>query len=237
MHRRDQRLSEQPLTDRLTRALEALTSVYGPRPHPRRGMEEVGALVATILSQSTTDANANRGYRSLRRVLPTWDAVADAPVQTIERAIRCSGLSRQKAPRIRAILRQIRDERGRVSLRFLRRMPPAEAMAYLCRFPGVGPKTAACVLLFACRMPLFPVDTHVHRIALRTGWLPPRTPATAAQEQLEATLRPEQRYPMHVLLLEHGKRVCRPQQPRCASCCLRDDCRFGQLSRPAPRTA
>lgn len=228
---------ERPLAERLTRALRALTHHYGPRPHPRRGMEEVGALVATILSQSTTDANANRGYRSLRRMLPTWDAVADAPVEAIERAIRCSGLSRQKAPRIRAILRQIRAERGRVSLRFLRNMPPAEAMAYLCRFPGVGPKTAACVLLFACRMPLFPVDTHVHRIALRTGWLPPRTPATAAQGLLEAALRPEQRYPMHVLLLEHGKRVCRPQRPRCQSCCLRDDCRLGHLSRPAPRKA
>lgn len=224
------------LPARLTAALRRLEHAYGPRPVPSRGMEEVGALVATILSQSTTDANSLRGYRSLRQTFRSWSAVADAPVSAIERAIRCAGLSRQKAPRIRSILRSIRDEHGRISLRFLRRMPPDEAMAYLCRYPGVGPKTAACVLLFACRMPLFPVDTHVHRIALRTGWVAARTSAARTQELLEASLRPDQRYAMHVLLLEHGKQVCRPNKPACRGCVLRNDCEFATKHR-ASRTA
>lgn len=226
-----------PLPQRLTRALARLEATYGPRPPPSRGIEEVGALVATILSQSTTDGNAARGYRALRNAFPTWDAVADAPIQLIERAIRVAGLSRQKAPRIRHILQRIRADHGRISLRFLRNLSPQEAMDYLTAFPGVGPKTAACVLMFACRMPLFPVDTHVHRIALRTGWVPPRTPAPRAQDILQDALRPLQRYPFHVLLLDHGKQTCHPRQPACHRCCLRQHCQHARTTRQAPQTA
>src|SRR5215213_6474148 len=148
------------------RILNLLRAAYGPRPWKCWG-DGVSVLVDTILSQNTSVANSDAGYRQLRRRFRSWKQVADAPVEEVERHIRVSGLSRQKAPRIQAILRQIRDERGKIDLQHLADLDDDAALEYLLSFNGVGPKTAHCTLLFAFGKSLFPVDTHIHRIARR----------------------------------------------------------------------
>jgi len=137
-------------------------------------------LVETILSQNTSAANSTAGYRQLRRRFRSWNQVADAPVEEVERHIRVSGLSKQKAPRIQAILRQIRADHGKINLQHPQQLDEEAAYDHLRRFKGVGPKTAHCTLLFAFGMATFPVDTHIHRIALRLGLIPPRTTAEEA---------------------------------------------------------
>jgi len=194
------------------RLLTRLTKAYGPRAWtPRRDAVEV--LVGTILSQNTSNANSSAGLRALRRRLPSWTAVADARVSTIERCIRVSGLSRIKAPHIRSILRRIRADRGRISLAFLSARDDREAYDYLLGFDGVGPKTALCVLMFAFGKAVFPVDTHVHRIARRLGLLADGVPPERAHEVLTPLIAPGDRYAMHVLLIAHGRATCRAQNP------------------------
>ena len=156
--------------------LDLLRRTYGPRP-PRTWGNGVDVLVETILSQNTSNHNSEAAFRQLRRRFKTWDAVADAPVDEVERWIRTAGLSRLKAPRIQAILRQVREQRGRITLEFLKRGTVDEAVAYLKQFKGIGPKTIDCLLLFAFAMPVFPVDTHIHRIARRLKWIGPTVSA------------------------------------------------------------
>jgi len=231
----------------------------------------VDVLVETILSQNTSNANSQAGYKQLRRRFRTWAAVADAPVEEVAQAIRVSGLSNIKAPRIQSILRQIREAnvarasrpRNRsighdpmiakpvrtpdaggtptkhagkmpapraISLEHLRDLPPREAWRRLMEFNGVGPKTAACVLLFSFGMPIFPVDTHIVRIAVRLGLVPPRTGAEKCQDLLEPRIPPGDRYEMHVLLITHGRKTCRAISPKCEWCDLIDECPDGQKS-------
>jgi endonuclease-3 len=171
--------------------------------------------------------------QQLRRELPRWDQVADAPTETVERWIRTAGLSRIKAPRIQTILRRIRAERGRISLEFLRGYTPEDAAAYLRAFAGIGPKTVNCVLLFAFAMPVFPVDTHIHRIALRAGWLPTGTSAERAHDLLTPLIPPPDRYEMHVLLIRRGRQTCKAARPRCADCRLASVCAYGLRHAPA----
>jgi endonuclease-3 len=190
--------------------------------------EAVGVLVETVLSQNTNDSNSSAGFRRLRAEFPTWDAVADAPVGRIERCIRVSGLSRRKAPRIRSILRVIRASQGRVDLEFLRAWPVEKAREYLLAFDGIGPKTADCLLLFSFGMPVFPVDTHVHRIACRLGAIGDETTPEQAHELLESRISPADRYALHVLLIAHGRSVCRARRPRCGDCLLLDLCQCSQ---------
>jgi len=164
----------------------------------------------------------------LRERFASWDQVADATTRQIEQCIRPSGLSRQKAPRIRAILRRIRDDRGRIDLRFLADLAPEQAYDYLTAFEGVGPKTAYCVLMFAFGMPVFPVDTHVHRIAVRLGVLGAGCTAAEAHEILTSLIPPRDRYAMHLLLIAHGRAVCRARRPRCEDCRLLEFCPHGR---------
>jgi len=168
----------------ISRILPLLRSAYGPRPAQCWG-DGVSVLVDTILSQNTNAANSDAGFRQLRRRFRSWNRVADAPVEEVERHIRVSGLSNQKAPRIQSILRRIRDQQGRINLQFLKEMPDEEAYNYLRSFPGVGPKTAACTLLFAFNKALFPVDTHIHRIARRLTWVGPRATAEQTHDLLD----------------------------------------------------
>lgn len=203
--------------------LPLLKRAYGERPWQCWG-RGVPVLVETILSQNTSAANSTAGYRQLWRAFRSWKKVADAPVEQVERAIRVSGLSRIKAPRIQSILRQLREAHGRIDLEFLKDREPQEAYAYLTQFTGVGPKTANCVLLFSFNMPVFPVDTHIHRIAIRLGVIPADSSADDAHRLLLPMIPPEDRYAMHVLLIEHGRRTCRAQNPRCGECCLRGSC-------------
>ncbi len=214
---------------KLARALALLRREYGRRKWAP-GRSAVGVLVGTVLSQNTSAANSSAGFRRLWRRFRSWSAVADAPVGEIERCIRVSGLSRAKAPRIRQILRQVRAlARGRrVSLEFLRRWPDERAYRYLLGFDGVGPKTAACVLVFAFGKKLFPADTHVVRIALRLGVLPAGTGAGHAQEILTPLIPPAGRYEMHVLLIAHGRGTCRARGARCGFCPLLRLCPHGR---------
>jgi endonuclease-3 len=211
----------------VTEILARLRKAYGARPTRTWG-NGVEVLVETILSQNTSNKNSEAGYRQLRRRFPTWDQVADAPVEEVERWIRVSGLSRIKAPRIQAILRQVRAERGRISLEFLKRGTVQKAVEYLQQFKGIGPKTIDCLLLFAFGMPVFPVDTHIHRIARRLGWIGVKVSAEKAHEILEPAIPAEDRYEMHVLLIAHGRQTCKAANPRCEKCTLLDVCPYGK---------
>ena len=204
---------------------ERLDAVYGPlRPAP--GDEPLGELIGTILSQSTTDINSGRAYERLRAMYPTWEEVLDASEDEIYEAIRPAGLGRMKAPRIKQTLREVLRRRGELRLDFLADMPLDEAKRWLVSLDGVGPKTAACVLLFSLGRPALPVDTHVHRVSRRLGLIGPRVSAERAHDQLEAALAPGQVYTFHVGMIRHGRRVCHAQRPACARCPLRDLCDF-----------
>jgi len=201
---------------------------YGPAKKPRRfdAMEE---LVFTLLSQHTSDANSMRAYENLRRALPTWDAVAKAKPEAIAEAITVGGLSKVKAPRIKAALGEIRERCGSWDLSFLREMELAGAKAWLRELPGVGPKTAACVLLFALDVPALPVDTHVYRVAKRLGLIDAKVSAEESHEVLEGMLKPSEVLPFHMYLITHGRRVCKAQKPKCAECVLEPRCPGSEL--------
>jgi endonuclease-3 len=213
-----------------------LRRAYGPRPAQRWG-DGVNILVDTILSQNTSAANSDAGYRQLRRRFRSWNQVADAPVGEVERCIRVSGLSNLKAPRIQSILRRIREQHGKINLQFLAELPDEDAYAYLRAFPGVGPKTACCTLLFAFNKAMFPVDTHIHRIARRLGLVAPKASAEQTQDLLAPLIPPKDRYEMHVLLIEHGRKTCRAINPRCDDCVLLKLCPFGRQRVRTMRTA
>ena len=210
-------MSGQRARRRIARILKRLEAAYG-RPPRRRHGKAVDVLVGTILSQNTSGTNSSAGFRQLKRRFRSWPRAADAPVRQIEACIRVSGLSRIKAPRIRRILRQIRRERGRIDLEFLARWEPSEASRYLTRFEGVGPKTALCVLMFSFGMDVFPVDTHICRLARRLGLMGAKATAEKAHQLLAAMIEPGDRYAMHVLLIAHGRRVCRARKPQCGRC-------------------
>ena len=211
----------------MRRILALLRRTYGPRPLKCWG-DGVSVLVDTILSQNTSAANSDAGYRQLRRAFRSWNQVAQAPVGEVERCIRVSGLSNLKAPRIQAILRRIKSERGRIELQFLNDWKDDAAYAYLRAFPGVGPKTACCTLLFAFGKALFPVDTHIHRIARRLGLVPAKATAEQTQDVVTPRVKPEHRYEAHVLLIEHGRKTCRAINPRCDDCVLLKMCPYGR---------
>lgn len=210
---------------RVQQVYKRLNAVYGPlRPSP--GDEPLGELIGTILSQSTTDINSGRAYERLRAMYPSWEEVLDASEDEIYEAIKPAGLGRMKAPRIKQTLREILRRRGELRLDFLAEMPLDEAKQWLISLDGVGPKTAACVLLFSLGRPALPVDTHVHRVSRRLGLIGPRVSAERAHDQLEAALEPEQVYTFHVGMIRHGRRVCHAQRPACATCPLRNLCDF-----------
>ncbi len=215
---------------KLKSILGRLERAYGRRKWKSSG-DPLSVLVGTILSQNTNGANSSAGFRKLRDKFATWEQAADAPVRAIRGCIRVSGLSRIKAPRIRSILRRIRTEHGAVSLEFLRSCDPQDAFDYLMKFDGVGPKTAWCVLLFSFGMKVFPVDTHIHRIAGRLGLLGElgmRTSAEKAHEVLAPLIAPDKRYATHVLLIAHGRRTCLARRPRCNQCCILQFCTHAQ---------
>lgn len=204
-----------------------LRKVYGPVEWPEQG-PVLDELIATVLSQNTSDTNSGPAYAELRRRFPDWDQVRQTPVARIAAAIRRAGLANQKALRIKAILQRINEQRGDLSLEFLHNVPVREAEEYLVSFPGVGPKTAACVLLFACRKPVLPVDTHVHRLAQRIGLIGPRTDAAKAHLELARMVPAGQVLEFHIQLIRHGRTVCTARKPQCRDCPLLDLCREGR---------
>lgn len=213
---------------------DILLSLYGEptwRPH----LNPVEELVSTILSQNTNDSNRDLAFERLRERLPSWEAVREAPVEAVEDAIRPAGLAQQKAPRIQNALRALTEQAGEISLDFLQEMPLENARSWLVSLPGVGPKTAAIVLLFAFGRPAFPVDTHVHRVTRRLGLIPEKMSADKAHQELEQLVPPEHYYPLHLNLIRHGRQVCQARQPRCQECDLRVYCDYYQEQNQAER--
>jgi len=198
---------------------------YGERPwSPHR--PPLDQLIMTILSQNTSDVNRDRAWRQLKARFPSWEDVLRADTESVAEAIKPAGLSRIRAPRIQEILRRIERERGELSLDFLADMEVDEARQWLLSLPGVGPKTAAIVLLFSLGKPAFPVDTHIHRVARRLGLISPTTSANAAHALLETLLPPEAYYSFHLNLIAHGRAVCRARRPLCHQCALREWCDY-----------
>jgi endonuclease-3 len=204
-----------------------LAEAYGPLPWVRRH-PPVDELVTTLLSHSTTDANQERAFRGLRARFPSWDEVRRAPLEEVEDAVRVAGLANQKAPRIQATLERIAGDPRGSDLEWLGDVPLEEAMAFLTSFTGVGPKTAACVMCFSFDAHVVPADTHVHRIALRTGIVPTGSTAVAAQERLTRWTPVGQAFATHMRLIAHGRTVCLARAPRCAGCVLLDLCPEGR---------
>lgn len=218
--------------DRIRRILDALRDSgppSGKSPLLAKAADPLDTLVLTILSQATSDVNSVRAFDSLKMRFATWKEVLGAPVGEVEAAIACGGLARQKAPRIRALLSHL-AVRGGLSLDFLKSWDSRRAFDYLVALPGVGPKTAACVLGFALGRPALPVDTHVHRLAGRLGladraWSPAKT-----QQHLEKIVPRDIQTELHLRLIDLGRAFCRPRNPRCESCPVRSDCRYPERS-------
>lgn len=236
---------------------DRLRAVYGQplTPPHRRPLDE---LMLTVLSQSTNDRNRDVAFLRLRARLGGWAAVRDAPVAEVEEAIRPGGISRVKSVRIQAILHAVSDrpapdaaatpgtsddlevhalarpgtddgpDPGELSLAWMEHAPVVEARRYLCDLPGVGRKTAACVLLFSYGLPDIPVDTHVYRVGTRLGLFRPGAPFDEAHDELLALADPQDAYELHVSLIRHGRRTCNARAPRCGECPLLDLCPEGQ---------
>lgn len=205
---------------------QRLHAVYGPRErHSRR--DPLDELVLTILSQNTSDRNSGRAWQLLRSRYHSWAEVLAADTRQLYEIIKPAGLGNIKAPRIQQVLQEILEQRGEFKLDFLRDLPMSEAKLWLRSLPGIGPKTAACVLCFACDMPALPVDTHVHRVALRLGLIAPKVTADAAHELLEQALPVDAVYSFHVNMILHGRQICHAQRPACERCPLVDICDYG----------
>jgi endonuclease III len=203
--------------------LDKLVAAYGDRVWQKR-LEPVDELVLTILSQNTSDLNSRRAFKSLKDNFAGWDEVASAEPAKIADAIRAGGLAEVKARYIKNALTALQKEAPGFDLSFLARGKVLKSREWLVRLPGVGMKTASCVLLFALGMPAFPVDTHVYRVAKRLGLIDKRLSADAAHLEMEKLTAPGDIYRCHVLLIEHGRKTCKAQRPLCAACCLSGTC-------------
>ncbi len=208
---------------RMRQVAAGLHTVYGVPPKPRR-LPPLDELILTVLSQHTSDVNRDRAFDDLKRAFPSWDDVADVPAPLIARAIRRGGLAPTKAGRIKALLGELRAQGRPLDRRVFKGMRAPALYDLLVALPGVGPKTAACVLLFSLGKPYFPVDTHVHRIALRLGLVPPGTDAVRTQVALQRAIAPEEMYAVHMNLIRHGRAVCDAQRPECEECVLAPRC-------------
>jgi endonuclease III len=207
---------------RVQRRLRASQGPFVAKP----GLPVIDELVATVLSQHTSDINSERAFAQLKTRFPSWEQVADAPVDEVARAIRSGGIANQKARRIQQILAAIEVREGSLDLSGLDGLDDAAVERYLRALPGVGPKTAACVLVFSMGRPAFPIDTHVHRIVLRLGWVPATASADRAYQLLSPLVPAGIRYDLHVAMITHGRTVCRARQPSCGRCVLRDLCPY-----------
>lgn len=203
---------------------DRLREMYGRPRHEPHG-DPVHELVLTMLSQNTSDTNRDVAYAGLRARFSSWEEVRDAPTEEVEEAIRRGGLAPTKAPRIQAALRELGDP---IDLDWLRDAPREQALDYLTSLPGVGRKTAACVLIFAFGRPEVPVDTHVKRVGERLGLFRPGASFDEAHDEMLAITPPEDAYELHMNLIAHGRRRCRPARPLCEECALRRMCPYGR---------
>jgi endonuclease III len=212
-----------PAARRIRAVRERLREMYGVPVMEPHG-DPVGELVLTVLSQSTNDRNRDVAFLRLRDRFDSWEAVRDAPVEEIEEAIRPGGISKVKSVRIKAILEAIGEGGRDLDLSWMRAAPVPESQAYLCALPGVGRKTAACVLLFAYGLRDVPVDTHVSRVGTRLHVLEPGAPFDRLHDQMLDITPPGAELEFHVNMLRHGRRTCHAQRPACRECALRRMC-------------
>jgi endonuclease-3 len=205
-------------------------------PRWREPLPPISELVSTILSQNTNDLNRDRAFRGLRARFPSWEAVRDARRNEVIAAIRVAGLANQKGPRIQKVLREITGERGDLNLDFLKDLPVEKVRGWLMKFNGVGPKTAAIVLLFSLGRPAFPVDTHIYRVTGRIGLRPAKMNVEQAHPHLESLFPPETYYAAHLNLIRLGREVCHARRPDCPRCPIRALCDFEPKTKPtAPK--
>lgn len=207
--------------------IQLLGQEYG-LPQWQRQRDPLSELIGAILSQNTSDVNSHRAFDSLISTFGSWERVAQASIGEVAEAIACGGLSRIKAPRIKAILEGIPNDNGSLDLGFLGELPIPEAKAWLQALPGVGPKTASCVLLFSLGRPVLPVDTHVYRVSRRLGLIDSGVSPARAHQLLEELVPAEAIYQFHLNMLAHGRGVCRAQRPRCHECVFREGCVHGK---------
>ena len=219
----DRRATSNATPRRIRTILARLQKRYG-KLAPPRATDPLEELILTVLSQHTSDLNADRAFVDLRSAFPTWLQVTAAPTRRVADAIRSGGLADSKAPRIQAILREIHDREGAFRLARLSELSDDEARAYLTSLPGVGPKTAAVVLSFALGRDAIPVDTHVHRVSTRLGLIPAKTNAENADRLLHELVPDGLRTPLHVALIRLGRETCKAPTPRCRQCPLVDLC-------------
>ena len=203
--------------------IELLQQEYGPRKwQPDR--DPLDVLIGTILSQNTSDVNSGRAFVSLKASFDSWEAMASAPVEYIAQTIKSGGLSQIKAVRIKQVLEQIEREQGRISLDSLNSKTMADAKDYLMHLPGVGHKTASCILLFSLGKPSLPVDTHVFRVAKRLGLIDSKVSIEKAHNLLQEQVPPSKVYQFHIHMIEHGRKICHARHPLCNMCTLQSAC-------------
>jgi endonuclease III len=221
-------------TEHLLKVYELLIQTYG-EPKNVPDYDPLGGLVGTILSQHTSDTNSDRAYKQLVATFPTWEDVRDAPTDKIVESIKCGGLANIKSVRIQDVLHKLTEqqqEQGETKplAEFLydelASRSTEEAWRYLRELPGVGPKTAACVLMFNLNRPAFPIDTHVHRVSKRLGLIGARISAEQAHNIFDKMIPSEWVYPLHVNLIRHGRRICHAQRPKCNLCPLFSECAY-----------
>jgi endonuclease-3 len=213
------------LATRAVKIHNRLLESFG-EPRWREPLPPISELVSTILSQNTNDLNRDRAFRGLRARFPSWEAVRDARRNEVIAAIRVAGLANQKGPRIQKVLREITRERGDLNLYFLKDLSVEEARGWLMKFNGVGPKTAAIVLLFSLGRPAFPVDTHIYRVTGRIGLRPTKMNLQQTHRHLESLFPPETYYAVHLNLIRLGRQICHPQRPDCPHCPVRALCDY-----------
>lgn len=207
--------------------VQNLERAYGV-PENKRSSDPLDMLVKIILSQATSDTNSHRTFAALKKRFPAWDAALRARTSTIAETIRSGGLSNQKAQVIKEVLRQIKDEHGTLDLSFLHDFDEEAATDYLRQFRGIGPKTIACTLLFACRKEVFPLDTHIFRVLRRVGLIPQKCTDQRAHRIMNRTVPKGKFYSFHVNLIRHGRAICRPREPLCERCPIVEYCDYGQ---------
>jgi endonuclease-3 len=213
------------LRDKAHLVSDRLDSIYGSPRHNNKD-DPLDEVIFIILSQMTTTKSFNRVYDHLKASIGSWSGLLKVPLRKTKSLIKDAGLSNQKGPRIKAILRMVKEKFGRVSLNGLSSLSDGEAEAFLTSLPGVGQKTAKCVLMYSLGRPVLPVDTNVARLASRLGLIPRKVSQGGIHIALERVVRPEDRYSFHVNGLAHGQRVCRAVYPKCGVCVLSRMCLY-----------
>lgn len=206
--------------------VQNLEKTFG-EPKLSKESDPLAMLINIVLSQATSDANSDRTFKNLKKRFKNWEAVSEADESEIAEAIRLGGLANQKARVIKDLLEQIKAASGKISLKFIRTMPDEEARNYLQSFRGIGPKTVACTLLFACHKEVFPLDTHIFRVLKRMGVLPEKITDIKAHRLLDELVPHGKFYSLHVNLIRLGRKICRPQEPLCEQCPVLEYCDYG----------